>query len=309
MNTRYNIHVNTNLPLRYGPHVASALAAQRPLVALESTVITHGLPAPDNTNLALNLERIITEAGATPATIGVLNGEIVVGLTNDEIMELASSDADKVSLWNLAAILASGTAAGTTVATTLYAAHIAGINVFATGGIGGVHDDPFDESADLPALARFPVLTVCAGPKSILNQSATMERLETFGVPVVGYRSNTLAGFIVQHTDIALPTRAESAAELAKMLAYQEHLQLSAGIVVSNPVSEGLAQNEFAELIAAAKEAAHERGIHGRAVTPFLLAHLNELSNGRTKAVNLRLLEENSRLAAEIAVAYARNRS
>lgn len=309
MAARYNTYVNTNLPLRYGPHVASALAAQRPLVALESTVITHGLPAPDNTNLALNLERIITEAGATPATIGVLNGEIVVGLTHDEIMELANSNADKVSLWNLAAILASGTPAGTTVATTLYAAHAAGINVFATGGIGGVHDDEFDESADLPALARFRVLTVCAGPKSILNQSATMERLETLGVPVVGYRSDTLAGFIVQNTDIGLPTRAESAAELAKMLAYQEHLQLSAGIVVSNPVSEGLAQAEFAELIAAAKEAAHERGIHGRAVTPFLLAHLAELSNGRTKAVNLRLLEENSRLAAEIAVAYQRNRS
>lgn len=297
--------MNTNLPLRFGPEVAEALSEQRPVVALESTVITHGLPAPDNTKLAFSLERIIRDAGAVPATIGVMNHEIVVGLTNDEVEQLASADADKVSLWNLAAILAAGTSAGTTVATTLYAAHAAGIRVFATGGIGGVHDDPFDESADLPALARFPVLTVCAGPKSILDQRATMERLETFGVPVVGYQSDTLAGFIVQNTDIPLPSRAESPEELASMIHYQELLKLSAGIVVSNPVSEGLDQGEFSSLIAEAKLAAHDQGIRGRKVTPFLLEYLTNLSGGRTKAVNLRLLKENSRLAAQIAVAFA----
>lgn len=301
--------MNTPLPFRYGPAVATALQDNQPVVALESTVITHGLPAPDNTDLAFRLERIIRDAGAVPATIGVVRGEVVIGLTEDEITELASADADKVSLWNLAALIATGTPAGTTVATTLYAAAKAGIRVFATGGIGGVHDDPFDESADLPALARFPVLTVCAGPKSILDQAATLERLETFGVPVVGYQSDTLAGFIVQHTDLPLPSRADSAAELAAMLHAQEQLQLSAGIVVSNPVSEGLSQDEFTALIEEAKRAAAERGIRGRRVTPFLLEYLTNASGGRTKAVNLRLLEENSRLAAEIAVAYAQHRS
>jgi pseudouridine-5'-phosphate glycosidase len=298
--------VSTGAPIRIGQRVREALRADLPVVALESTVITHGLPRPRNLEAAQRLESVVEEAGAVPATIGVLAGEVVVGLDANELEHLARADAEKVSLWNLAAVVARRADAGTTVAVTLWAAHQAGLDVFATGGIGGVHDVPFDESADISALARFPVLTVCAGPKSILDASATLERLETAGVPVVGYRSSRLAGFILRETDLPLPARVDSPEEAAAVLQAQRRLGLSSGVVLSNPVSSGLAPDEFAALRERAEEELRARGVRGRDATPFLLAELARISGGRTVEVNTRLLEENAALAAQVAAACRR---
>jgi pseudouridylate synthase len=288
--------------LRIAPPIREALRAGRPVVALESTVVTHGLPRPRNLALARRLEEVVREEGAVPATVAVLDGEVVVGAGDAALERLANDDhADKASLWNLAALVAAGRNAGTTVATTLYAAHAAGIQVFATGGIGGVHDHPFDESADLRALARFPLLTVCAGPKSILDASATLERLESLGVPVVGYRSDRLAGFVVPQADLPVPSRVESPAEAARLLRAQSDLGLRAGVVLSNPVTDGIAPERFAAWLERARADLDERGLRGRDATPFLLARLAELSDGATVEVNLRLLEANARLAARVA--------
>lgn len=298
--------MSTGAPIRIGQRVREALRADLPVVALESTVITHGLPRPRNLEAAQRLESVVEEAGAVPATIGVLAGEVVVGLDANELEHLARADAEKASLWNLAAVVARRADAGTTVAVTLWAAHQAGLDVFATGGIGGVHDVPFDESADISALARFPVLTVCAGPKSILDASATLERLETAGVPVVGYRSSRLAGFILRETDLPLPARVDSPEEAAAVLQAQRRLGLSSGVVLSNPVSSGLAPDEFAALRERAEEELRARGVRGRDATPFLLAELARISGGRTVEVNTRLLEENAALAAQVAAACRR---
>lgn len=291
------------MSLRIAPPIREALRTGRPVVALESTVVTHGLPRPRNLALARRLEQVVRDAGATPATVGVVDGELVVGIDDGELQRLAHDDgADKASLWNLAALLARGTCAGTTVAATLYAATRAGIPVFATGGIGGVHDHPFDESADLGALARFPVLTVCAGPKSILDAAGTLERLESLGVPVVGYRSARLAGFVVSEVDLPLPARVETPREAAQVLLAQRALRLDAGIVLSNPVSRGLDPKRFATWLERARTDLRAGGVRGRDTTPYLLARLAELSEGATVDTNLRLLEENAHLAAAVAV-------
>ncbi len=291
--------------VRLSKEVRDALDKGAAVVALESTIVTHGLPRPRNLELAQRLESVVREEGGVPATVGVVGGDLVVGLSAEELERLASGTADKASVWNLGALLAKGTDAGTTVATTLLAAHTAGISVFATGGIGGVHDARFDESADLPALARYSVLTVCAGPKSILDAAATVERLETLGVALVGYRSDKLAGFLVESTDIDLPVRVESPKEAAAVLAANRDLGLQQGVLLSNPVSQGLSQSEFDELLARANELATEAGVRGRDATPFMLSSLAELSEGRTVEVNLRLVEENTRLATGVARAIA----
>lgn len=291
--------------LSIAPRVRSALDSGRPVVALESTVVTHGLPRPHNLELARDLEAIVRRHGAEPATIGVLEGRVIVGLSGDETARLAGGPADKASLWNLAAITAQGRSAGTTVATTLHLAARAGIGVFATGGIGGVHGTPFDESTDLVALARCRAVTVCAGPKSILDAAATLERLETLGVPVVGYRSGRLAGFHVPLTDLRLPARADSPGEIAAIWRSQRELGLDGGLLVSNPVSAGLEAAALARWRAQAEAEAAQQGVHGKDSTPFMLARLAELSGGDTVEVNLRLLHENAALAAEIAVALA----
>lgn len=293
------------MSLRIAQNVQAAVRAGRPVVALESTVLTHGLPRPQNLDLAHRLETVVSEAGALPATVGVIGGDVVVGLDHGELRRLADGDADKASLWNLAALAAAGADAGTTVATTLHAASLAGIAVFATGGIGGVHTEPFDESADLHALARYGVVTVCAGPKSILDASATLERLETLGVPVLGFRSDRLAGFLVSTADLPLASRVETPEAVADAAAQQRDLGLPGGLLVSNPVSEGLEPHRFDALVERARADAREAGVRGRATTPFLLARLAELSGGATVTVNLRLLEENARLAARIALALA----
>jgi pseudouridylate synthase len=292
--------------IRVAPSVRAALEARRPVVALESTVLTHGLPRPTNLELGRTLERVVREGGATPATIGVVAGELVVGLEDDEMARLAEGEAEKASLWNLAALLARGADAGTTVAATLHAAGRVGIDVFATGGLGGVHATPFDESADLAALASVSAVTVCAGPKSLLDAEATLERLETLGVALVGWRSDRLAGFLVPETDLPLPTRVESALEVAALVRAQRAVGLAGGIVVSQPVAEGLDPDALQTWLEEAAAHAERAGLRGREVTPFVLERLADLSEGATIDVNLRLLEANARLAAEIAGELAR---
>jgi pseudouridylate synthase len=291
--------------LRIAPLVAAALAREDAVVALESTVLTHGLPRPQNLELASELEGIVRKAGAVPATVGVLQGELVVGLDEAELGYLAQAEADKASPWNLAALIASGKNAGTTVAATIHAAARAGIKVFATGGIGGVHrGESFDESADLKALAEAPMIVVCSGAKSILDVAATLERLESLGVAVIGYRSDYLAGFYSSKTRLPLPARADSPEEIARIYGVQQRLGLKGALLVSNPVSLGLDEVSVEGWL---RQALGEAGgLKGKEVTPFLLSRLSELSGGRSLEVNLRLLKENSRLAAEIARALAK---
>ncbi len=288
---------------RVASRIARALDESRPVVALESTVITHGLPEPENLDLALGLEQTLRSAGAEPATVAVLDGRLVVGAEPPELRRLAAGRADKASLWNLGPLLAGGALAGTTVAATLHAASAVGIDVFATGGIGGVHDLPFDESADLRALGSYPVTTVCAGPKSILDAEATVERLESLGVPVVGYRTDRLAGFFVPETEWAVPLRCDSPEEVATFAKAQRELGMSAGLLVCKPVSSGLTAAELDGVLKEARSEAQAAGVKGKDLTPYLLKRLAALSEGRSVAVNLRLLEENAALAAAIASA------
>ncbi|MBS3934507.1 MAG: pseudouridine-5'-phosphate glycosidase [Truepera sp.] len=297
----------TPVTVRMHPPVEAALKRGGPVVALESTVMTHGLPRPENLRLAQELEELVRAGGGVPATVGVLRGELVIGLNASELEELANRLAHKASLWNLAVLAAAGHNAGTTVATTLHAAAMVGIKVFATGGIGGVHPGlkVIDESADLHALAGHRLVVVCAGAKSILNIPATLERLETLGVPVIGYRTDFLAGFYVPETRYPVAARLDSPEAIAQALAAQEALQLPAALLVAKPVSEGLTAQQLEVWLA---QAQREIGVHGKDLTPYLLARLAELSAGRTVAINLRLLKENVMLATEIAGALAKPR-
>jgi pseudouridylate synthase len=287
------------------PEVQAALKNNEAVVALESTVITHGLPRPQNLDLALALETVVRNTGAVPATIALFNGDLLIGLERQQMELLASTKVDKASLWNIAALMAQGRSAGTTVSTTLHAASLAGIFVFATGGIGGVHHEPFDESSDIAALAKYPVITVSAGAKSILDVRATLERLETYGVPVLGYRSDRLAGFHVQQTPYKLPARVETSEDIAKAFIAQRKLKLSAGLLVSNPVSQGIDPLTLESWLDIAHDQARSKEISGKDVTPFLLSQLADLSNDKTVEVNLRLLQENTALAAKVALALA----
>ncbi|MCL6527456.1 MAG: pseudouridine-5'-phosphate glycosidase [Thermaceae bacterium] len=292
--------------MRLHPEVAQALALHQPVVALESTVITHGLPRPTNLELARALEAIVRENGALPATIAVLRGEVVVGLSAEELEHIAHDEtADKASLWNLGAILAQGRSAGTTVATTTFLAHKAGIAVFATGGIGGVHPHPYDESADLIELSRTPVVVVSAGPKSILDLSATLERLESLGVALLGYRTDFLPAFHSPSSPYKLPARVETPQEAARAFRAARELGLPGASLILNPVSQGLDFAQVEVWVQSATQEAARAGVQGKALTPYLLSRLAELSGGQTVQVNLRLLEENARLAAQIAVALA----
>lgn len=285
--------------------IQSALAQRKPVVALESTVITHGLPFPANLELARDLEATVRDEGAEPATIGIVDGVAVIGLEPEQIERMAQEPCDKASTWNLAAIMTQGLTAGTTVATTLRLASQHGIRVFATGGIGGVHEEAFDESADLQALARHPVVTVCAGPKSVLNVPATLERLESLGVPVVGYQSDHLAGFHVPTTDLDVPIRAETPDDVAAIEETQRLLGLEAGLLVSQPVDDGLDPHDVHSWIEDARQEAATEGVRGKAVTPHLLAAIAERSGGKTVTTNVRLLQRNAALAAQIARALA----
>jgi pseudouridine-5'-phosphate glycosidase len=293
--------------MRLHPEVAHALKTRQPVVALESTVITHGLPRPVNLDLACKLEDTVRRAGATPATIALVKGEVVVGLSLHELHAIAADDtADKASLWNLAVLVAQGKSAGTTVAATTFLAHRAGIQVFATGGIGGVHPHPYDESADLLELSRTPILVVSAGPKSILDLAATLERLESLGVALLGYGTSHLPAFHSPASPYPLPARVESASEAARTFLAARGLGLPGATLVLNPISQGLDFGQVQRWVGQATQEAARTGVSGKALTPFLLRRISELSGGQSDKANLRLLEENAGLAAQIALALAR---
>jgi pseudouridine-5'-phosphate glycosidase len=289
--------------------VAQALAAGRPVVALESTIITHGMPYPDNGAMAANVEKIISDGGAVPATIAVVNGRIKIGLSDGERESLAmTGDAMKLSRADLAFAVSEGRTGGTTVAATMIAAHMAGIKVFATGGIGGVHkgaEKSFDISADLDELARTPVIVVSAGAKAILDIEKTLEVLETRGVPVIGHGCETMPAFWSRQSPFRAPLTLHKPEQIAHFHQTRQALGLGGGILVANPVPQDqeIPAAEMARYIDAAQKAAEAQHISGKAVTPFLLSKILELTSGRSLKTNIALVENNARLAAEIAKA------
>lgn len=291
--------------------VAAALAAGRPVVALESTIVTHGMPFPQNAEMAARVEAIIGEEGAVPATIAVIDGRLKVGLSETELEALArASGAMKLSRADLAFAIAEGRTGGTTVAATMIAAAAAGIGVFATGGIGGVHkgaETSFDISADLDELARTPVIVVSAGAKAILDIEKTLEVLETRGVPVVGYGTDVMPAFWSRGSRFAAPLRLDSAEAIARFQMTRAALGISGGMLVANPVPGEfeIPEAEMAVHIEAAQRGATDQRVTGKAVTPFLLSRILELTGGRSLATNIALVENNARLAARIAAALA----
>ena len=300
-----------NSLLSIAPEVSAALAAGHPVVALESTIISHGMPYPQNLEMARRVEAIIREEGAVPATIAVADGRIHVGFGDALLERLATAkDVAKLSRRDMGAILASGGLGATTVAATMIAAHLAGIRVFATGGIGGVHrgaETSFDISADLEELARTPVAVVCAGAKSILDLPKTLEYLETRGVPVIGYGTDTLPAFFSRSSGLALALRRDTPEEVAALLAAQATLGFPAGAVIANPIPEAhaLPEVEIDAAIASALADADRDGIAGKAVTPYLLARIVALTEGRSLIANIGLVEHNARVGARIAKAWA----
>jgi pseudouridylate synthase len=297
----------TAAPLTFAPEVADARAAGRPVVALESTIITHGMPFPQNLETARAVEDAVRDAGAVPATIAVLGGRIHIGLTDEELEILAQSDGVmKLSRADLAACLTTGGAGATTVAATMICAHLAGIAVFATGGIGGVHrgaETSFDISADLQELAQTPVTVVAAGAKAILDLPKTLEVLETLGVPVIAYGQDDLPAFWSQTAGLRAPLRMDSAEEIAAAHVMRARLGLPGGQLVANPIpaEHQISHADLAHLIDRALAEAAAQGIAAKAVTPFLLDRLFDLTGGATLAANIALVKNNARLAAAIA--------
>jgi len=291
--------------------VQTALAGGRPVVALESTIIAHGLPRPDNLRVARELEAVVRDAGAVPATIAVLGGEVRIGLDDDGLERIGGTDdVAKCSVRDLPVVCARGGDGATTVAATAHVAARAGIGVFATGGIGGVHRDAassFDESADLVALGQTPICVVCAGVKSILDAGATLERLETLGVTVVGFRSDRLAGFYLADAGFDLPWRVESAAEVAAIMRSRGDVDAPGAVLVSNPLPEDeqLDPAVHDRVLEEALAAAAAQGVHGKAITPFLLDRLRAETHGDSLRANIVLVTRNAALAGEIAVAAA----
>jgi pseudouridine-5'-phosphate glycosidase len=297
------------LALRIAEEVRDALAARRPVVALETTIVTHGMPYPENVATARSLESEIRAHGAVPATIAVIGGAIRVGLSDGELESFATAKGVlKLSRNDLPYALATGQPGATTVAATMICAHLAGIRVFATGGIGGVHrgaETTLDISADLEELARTPVAVVCAGAKALLDLSKTLEYLETRGVPVVGYRTDEFPAFWSRFSGLAAPLRMDSTSDIARMLDLKWSLGLQGGAVIANPV-DAAAEIPAAEMSAYIETAVAEaaaRGTAGKAVTPFILARLVEITGGRSLRTNIALVQSNARLAAELAAA------
>jgi len=292
--------------------VAEALRRHRPVVALETTLVTHGLPHPQGLETALELEGIVRAGGATPATVGILDGVVRVGVARAELERLASArGVAKVNLGNFAAVVASGAAGSTTVAATMFVAAAAGIRVFATGGIGGVHRDAAesgDVSADLTALGRFPVAVVCAGAKAILDLPRTVEMLETLGVPVLGFGTDEFPAFYRRDSGQRVDRRCDTVDDLARVARAHWELGARTGVLVGNPIpaADELPRAAYERALEGALAEAAERGLRGREVTPFLLDRLRELSGGATVKANLALLRDNARVAAELARAMAR---
>ncbi|MEP9371407.1 pseudouridine-5'-phosphate glycosidase [Mesorhizobium sp. KR1-2] len=287
--------------------VAEALASGKPVVALESTIITHGMPYPQNSEMAANVEKIIRDEGAVPATIAVIDGRLKIGLSDAEREALAKTTGTmKLSRADLAFAVAQGRTGGTTVAGTMIAAHLAGIRVFATGGIGGVHkgaEKSFDISADLDELARTPVVVVSAGAKAILDIEKTLEVLETRGVPVVAFGSDVVPAFWSRVSPYAAPLRLDAADDIASFFRTRQALGIEGGMLVANPVpaADEIPVETMAGYIDAAQRDAEAQGVSGKAVTPFLLSRILELTNGASLKTNIALVENNARLAAKIA--------
>jgi pseudouridine-5'-phosphate glycosidase len=294
--------------IKLSAEVSAALAAGKPIVALESTIISHGLPRPSNLEVALECERIVREAGAVPATIALLDGKILVGLERAELEAIANrDDISKASIRDLAIVIAQGKSAATTVAATAHIAAIAGIHIFATGGLGGVHrgaNESFDESADLTALANVDMTMICAGVKSILDVPATLERLETLAISLVGYKTTAFPGFYLTDSGYTLEHRVDSPAEIATIIkARKEVGTLSKALVVANPVVKEMDKARHDEILKSGLEKAEKQGIVGKNVTPFLLEHFHTTSKGESLAINTEIIKANCLLGAQIAVA------
>jgi pseudouridine-5'-phosphate glycosidase len=289
------------------PEVAEALKSGKPIVALESTIISHGLPRPSNLTVAREVEEIVRSRGAVPATIAVLDGIVHIGLTDDQLVDIANrDDIAKASSRDLAIVAASGKSAATTVAATAHLAVLAGIHVFATGGLGGVHrgaNETFDESADLTALSQLDITIVCAGVKSILDVSATLERLETLAIGVVGYKTTKFPGFYLTDSGFTIEHQVNSAEEIAAIVAQRKSLKTNNGLVVANPVAKEMDRARHDAILKSGMEGAEKAGIHGKYVTPFLLEHFHTASEGESLKVNIDIIKSNSALAADIAVA------
>ena len=305
--------MNLNRFLDVNPEVAQAVREGKPVVALESTIISHGMPYPQNVETALNVEKIIRDNGVVPATIAIIGGRLKAGLTPEEIEYFGKKGTaiHKASRRDLAVLCAEGEDGATTVTTTMIIAHMAGINVFATGGIGGVHrgaETTMDISADLEELAHTPVMVVCAGAKSILDLGLTLEYLETHGVPVLGYQTEELPAFYTRQSGFGVDYRVDSPEQLAKIFKTQNDLALGGGILVTNPIPEEYSMPK-AVIDAAIDEAISEcnaKGIHGKETTPFLLAKVAELTGGDSLASNIRLVYNNAALAARTAAEYCK---
>lgn len=293
--------------IQLSPEVAAAKAEGRPVVALESTIIAHGMPWPQNLETAREVEDVIRAEGAVPATIAVIGGRIRVGLTDDELKQLAQApDAMKLSRRDLPFAIATGRLGATTVAATMICAHLAGIEVFVTGGIGGVHrggHESFDISADLQELARTPVAVVCAGAKSILDLGLTLEYLETHGVPVLSVGQDNFAAFFTPDSGLKADFRMDDADTQARFIRAKWALGLSGGVVVSNPVpaAQAMPREEIDAITAQALTEADAQGIAGKAITPFLLARIKALTGGRSLATNIALVKHNAVVGARLA--------
>ena len=300
--------VHMKSAIKYSAEVAAAIAVGKPVVALESTIISHGLPRPSNLSVAIECENIVRRHGAVPATIALLDGVVHIGLEAHELEAIANrDDISKASTRDLAIIVASGKSAATTVAATAHIAAIAGIRIFATGGLGGVHrgaSETFDESADLTALSQLDMTVVCAGVKSILDVQATLERLETLAIGLLGYKTNRFPGFYLTDSGYKLEHRVDSPAEIAAIIRARTVIgtQFKA-LIVANPVAVQMPKERHDQILAAglAKAAAHS--VVGKAVTPFLLEHFHNASEGESLAINTEIIKSNCALAAEIAVA------
>lgn len=294
--------------LVFSPEVAAALASNSPIVALESTIISHGLPRPSNLNVAREVEAIVREHGATPATIAILDGVVHIGLTDEQLEAIANrDDISKASSRDLAVLVASKKSAATTVAATAHLAALAGIKVFATGGLGGVHrgaNESFDESADLTALSNLDITVVCAGVKSILDVGATLERLETLAIGLVGFKTNAFPGFYLTDSGFTIEHRVESAADIAAVIKARESVGTnSAALLVANPVVKEMNRAKHDQILATGLAKADAAHITGKDVTPFLLEHFHTTSAGESLSVNIEIIKSNSALAADIAVA------
>ncbi len=302
-----------NKYLDVNPEVAAAITEGKPVVALESTIISHGMPYPQNVETALNVERIIRENGAVPATIAIIGGRLKAGLTPEEIEYFGKKGQaiHKASRRDLALLCARGEDGATTVTTTMMIAHMAGISIFATGGIGGVHrgaETTMDISADLEELSQTPVMVICAGAKSILDLGLTLEYLETKGVPVIGYGTDELPAFYTRQSGFGVDYRVDTPEELAAAFKASKDLELGGGMLVTNPIPQEYAMplDTINAAIDQAIRECNEKGIHGKETTPFLLARVAEITGGDSLASNIRLVYNNAKLAAQTAVAFCK---